>query len=193
MPKGTPLTPEQLGRAAEVHARTGSYTEAAREIGAPDPSTVRKALVRQGNPNRSQLNARATLAGILRGRNALASITAEVRVRTRKGKRETPTAEELLVYARTLHFTVGRLVSLVELALHERREKLSRAKLRAEIDALKKGTLLSTEQILALLASLPREEVLKVIAALKARRDGAADASAPPAAAAPLTTTPGAT
>ena len=189
MPKGTPLTPEQLGRAAEVHARTGSYTEAAREIGAPDPSTVRKALVRLGNPNRSQLNARATLAGILRGRNALASITAEVRVRTRKGKRETPTAEELLVYARTLHFTVGRLVSLVELALHERREKLSRAKLRAEIDALKKGTLLSTEQILALLASL----VLKVIAALEARRDGASDASAAPASAAPSATTPGAT
>ncbi len=102
MPRGTPLTPEELGRAAEVYARTGSYSEAARAIGAPDPSTVRKAFLRAGNPNRSQLHAREIDAGLERGRRALDGIVREVRERTRTSEqRSTLTLDELLAAAKS--------------------------------------------------------------------------------------------
>ncbi len=57
---------------------------------------------------------------------------------------------------------------------------ITRQKTLAEIDALKKGTALSTEQLLAYLAALPRDELLMLIATLRAQRE-AAPAPKPPA------------
>jgi hypothetical protein len=71
MPRGVPLTPDELERAAEVYAKTGSYSKAARAIGAPDHSTVRKALLRLGGPDRSQLYARAIARSLRKSRRYL--------------------------------------------------------------------------------------------------------------------------
>lgn len=205
MPKGTPLTPEQIGRAAEVHARTGSYSEAARAIGAPDPSTVRKALLRLGNPNRSQLHARALQEGSEAGRVALVrtldGLDAEQRRLTRvtRQRRARVTASDkpedvklaalarlsreriaaLVSAAKGLNLAVGRLESLADQCLNAQQKKLTREKTRAEIDALRKGTVLTTEQLLAYLAALPREELLGLIATLRAHREAAGAPSSP--------------
>ena len=180
MPRGTPLTPEELGRAAEVYARTGSYSEAARAIGAPDPSTVRKAFLRAGNPNRSQLHAREIDAGLERGRRALDGIVREVRQRTRTSEqRSTLTLDELLAAAKTASYGVSRLVDLAELELKRRTASLTRRKLRAEAKAMEKGAMPTIDQVLAILAALPEAELRAAVAQLRDARS------------APITTTTG--
>jgi hypothetical protein len=208
MPRGPNLTPEELATASATYARTGSFARAAEAIGRADESAVRKAIQRLGCPDLSGLNARAVAVGLERGRVALANnvraLSAESG-RFRRSTRErralvesstTNAADKhkalaqlsrerigaLVAAAKGLSLSVGRLESLAEHSLGARQKKLTREKTRAEIDALKKGTLLTTEQLLAYLAALPREELLSLIATLKSRREAAAAPAPPPAA-----------
>ena len=168
MPRGTPLTPEQLGQAAEVYARTGSYSEAARAIGAPDPSTVRKALLRIGDPNRSQLHARAIDEGLARGRRTLDGLVREVRTRTATAElRAELTLDELLAAAKTASYGVARMVDLAELELKRRTARLTRRKLRAEALALEARSAPGVDQVLALLAALPETELRAALMQLR--------------------------
>lgn len=210
MPRGPNLTPEQLGRLAEVYTRDGTFAAAGKAIDVV-PSVARRALQRLGWSDLVRPHARALRAGCEAGRAALArnlqGLDAEQKrfARTTRERRALVEAsgggEEkklaaqarlsrervavLVGVAKGLNLTVGRLESLADQALGARQKKLTREKTRAEIDALKKGTLLSTEQLLAYLAAIPREELLTLIATLKARREAPATAAAPPAGTSP--------
>jgi hypothetical protein len=218
MPRGPNLTPEQIGRLAEVYTRDGTF-EAAGKAAKVDPSVARRALQRLGWSDLVGSNARALQAGCEAGRAALARnlqgldaeqkrfarITRERRSLVEasgKGEDKKLAAQArlsrervavLVGVAKGLNLTVGRIESLADQALGARQKKLTREKTRAEIDALKKGTLLTTEQLLAYLAALPREELLTLIATLKARREAPAASATPPASATPTTPPPAAT
>jgi hypothetical protein len=70
LPRGVPLTPAEIERAAEVYAQTGSYAEAARAIDRAE-TAVRARLVLRGDADRRALNARACERGIREGTRAL--------------------------------------------------------------------------------------------------------------------------
>jgi hypothetical protein len=70
MPRGIPLTPQQIQQAVEVYTQTGNYSEAGRAIGVP-PNTARVALLRHGEADRCQLHALATARGIRKARRGL--------------------------------------------------------------------------------------------------------------------------
>lgn len=58
MPRGVPLTPEQIAEATRVYHATGNYSEAARAIGS-DVSNVRRALIAANEPTRAILHTHA--------------------------------------------------------------------------------------------------------------------------------------
>ena len=58
MPRGVPLTPEQIAEATRVYHATGNYSEAARAIGS-DVSNVRRALIAANEPTRATLHTHA--------------------------------------------------------------------------------------------------------------------------------------
>lgn len=70
MPRGVPLTPEQIAEATRVYLATGNYTEAARSIGA-DPSNVRRQLIAAREPERAALHACALARAERDARRAL--------------------------------------------------------------------------------------------------------------------------
>ena len=117
MPRGVPLTPEQLRKAAEVFEQTGNYSEAARAAGTVE-SVVRARLK---NASRRELHARAIDRGIREGRRALRQVIAQAQALL---ARECG-AKELDALARATSLSVQRLLDL-------RSAPLERAKLRAD-------------------------------------------------------------
>lgn len=71
MPRGVPLTPEQLAEATRVYLETGNYSEAARAIGSNNHSHVRRALIAAQEPERAQLHAHALARAERDARRAL--------------------------------------------------------------------------------------------------------------------------
>lgn len=175
MSRGPHLTPDELGEAAKVYVREGSFALAAEAIHR-DESTVRKALRRLGYPDLSSLHRARVEDNLRRGRASLN--------RTRKkldAKIASATLGELVAIAKGLSLTVGRLTALGELELRRRQAALTRRKTKAEIAALEKGVTLNPEQLLGYLAALPREELVALIAQLKANRGAAPTTPATPA------------
>lgn len=76
MPRGVPLTPDQMAEALRVYLETGNYSEAARAIGA-DASNVRRQLIAAREPERAALHTHALARA---ERDALRAL-----VSTRKG------------------------------------------------------------------------------------------------------------
>lgn len=74
MPRGVPLTPEQIAEAARVYHETGNYSEAARAIGSDNHSHVRRALLAAREPERAQLHAHALARAERDARRALVEI-----------------------------------------------------------------------------------------------------------------------
>lgn len=74
MPRGVPLTPEQLAEIAAKFAVRGNAADVAREMGL-DPSTVTRALGRIPEHERAFLHARAITRGLRIGRRHLVRIT----------------------------------------------------------------------------------------------------------------------
>jgi hypothetical protein len=58
MPRGVPLTPDQIAEATRVYLATGNYSEAARAIGS-DVSNVRRQLIAAEEPTRAMLHTQA--------------------------------------------------------------------------------------------------------------------------------------
>lgn len=76
MPRGVPLTPEQIAEAARVYLATGNYAAAAEAIGS-DRSNVRRQLIAAEEPRRAALHTHALARA---ERDALRAL-----VSTRKG------------------------------------------------------------------------------------------------------------
>jgi hypothetical protein len=175
VPRGPNLTPDEIGRAAEAYARTGSFSAAAAALGRSDDSAVRKALRRIGCPDLSSLHARAVDLGIRRARRALNDTTSKLATRVDLAE----DTDELVSIAKGLSLTTARLEGLALLELKKRQSTLTRRKTRAEIAALTEGAALTTEQLLAYLAALPRQELLALIATLRPQREPIATSTKP--------------
>lgn len=162
MPRGPNVTADDRAKAAEVYARTGSYTEAAAAIGR-DESTVRKMLARMGlSPNLSDLHARAIERGLRKGRRALGALNTKLREKIDRVSK----VGEMVSIAKGLSLTLARQTALAELELKRRQAALTRRKTRAEIRQLDKGAP-TPEQIVAALAAMSREDLVSVLTRLR--------------------------
>ncbi len=70
MPRGVPLTPEQIAEATRVYLATGNYAAAAEAIGS-DRSNVRRQLIAAEEPRRASLHAHALARAERDARRAL--------------------------------------------------------------------------------------------------------------------------
>jgi gamma-glutamyl:cysteine ligase YbdK (ATP-grasp superfamily) len=77
MPRGVPLTPEQIAEATRVYLETGNYAAAAAAIGS-DRSNVRRQLIAAGEPQRAALHALALARAERDARRALTRIRAKL-------------------------------------------------------------------------------------------------------------------
>lgn len=66
MPRGTPLTPEQLATLGELYAASGNATTVARELGVAI-STVTRQLARLGEQGRAKRQSESLAAGMMLG------------------------------------------------------------------------------------------------------------------------------
>lgn len=140
MPRGKPFTAEQIEAASEVWHRTGSYTEAAKAIGA-DVSATRKALIRHGEPERAKLHALACARGLRKGRRHLSAagdLIARVLLNeTNAGVGLEP--KDIAALTNSLARTSDSLIAIADREDRRRAAALSRRKTRAEIDALERS------------------------------------------------------
>lgn len=131
MPKGKPLTADQLQTAAEVYGRTGSFSEAARAVGV-DESAIRRRFAEE--PNRAELHARATARGLRKGRKHLTEISdalaRSLLQELRAGQLEPMGASAA---ARAVSQCVTALTRLDERIERGQQSRLTRAKTRADI------------------------------------------------------------
>lgn len=77
MPRGVPLTPEQIAEAARVYLATGNYAAAAEAIGS-DRSNVRRQLIAADEPRRATLHTHALARAERDARRALERIRAKL-------------------------------------------------------------------------------------------------------------------
>ncbi len=165
MPRGLPITPDQLALGAAAFARTGSYADAGRAMGR-DESVARRALLRAmgegGESDKVALNARAIERGMREGRRALGDLNAKLREKISHVSK----VGEMVSIAKGLSLTVARQQGLAELELRRRQAALTRKKTRAEIRQLDKGAP-TPEQIVAALAAMSREDLVATLTRLR--------------------------
>lgn len=77
MPRGVPLTTEQIAEAARVYLATGNYAAAAEAIGS-DRSNVRRQLIAADEPRRAALHTHALAKAERDARRALERIRAKL-------------------------------------------------------------------------------------------------------------------
>lgn len=144
---GPRLTPEQLDRAAEVFAKTGNTSEAARVVGVAE-STIRSALTRQRIARNRELHTRACEAGMRRARKYLATglVTIDKTIRDNAFLEEGNTApvtlepEQLARLVGAMAQGAQSLVKLRESDDVRAIARLQRAKVRAEIARIEAET-----------------------------------------------------
>lgn len=73
MPRGVPLTPEQIAEAARLYAETGNASEVARQMGLDD-WTITRALRAAGERTRAELHTHALARAERDARRALVTI-----------------------------------------------------------------------------------------------------------------------
>lgn len=98
MPRGVPLTPEQIATAAEVYLATGNYAAAAEAIGS-DRSNVRRQLIAADEPRRAALHTQALARAEREARAALVRIRAKLEA----AADATSDAKELATIAAQVH------------------------------------------------------------------------------------------
>lgn len=192
---GPRLSPEQLEAAAEVFARTNNTSEAARFIGCNE-STLRAAFERERIARNRELHARACEDGLQEGVKLLRDVATEChailtrRVTTAAGLE----ASDFAALGRTVNQAESTIAALAEREEKRRLARLTREKLRADIAkvtadtvkvkaetrALEREVQPTPEQLLAYLAGLPREELVRALDELRARRAAAAPAPEKP-------------
>jgi hypothetical protein len=134
VPRGKPLTPEQVEAASEVYNRTGNYSEAGKAIGV-ERWVAREALLRRGDPQRHTLHARALARGAREGAKA-------IRYGLTKARERFDQAADGSEFASVMKATTDGTRTLAALAAQadERKAaKLARQKARAEIKALQQS------------------------------------------------------
>lgn len=129
MPRGVPLTPEQLRKAAEVFEQTGNYSEAARAVGC-DPDTI---AVRLRNRKRSDLNTRAIDRGLRDGRRALRLAQKKAVELLNSGLLE---PRDLDAVTRSVSMSVQRLLDLKRAPLEQKKLKRETEVLEAKAKGL---------------------------------------------------------
>lgn len=77
MPRGVPLTPDQIAEATRVYLATGTYAEAARAIGA-DETAVSRQLRAAREPERAALHTHALAKAERDARRALQRVRAKL-------------------------------------------------------------------------------------------------------------------
>lgn len=134
MPRGVPLTPEQLQQVSELYASNGNYSETARTLGLPE-NTVRLALQRMRNANRRDLNTRAIERGMRDGRKRLRSIIAlsEDLLSVEDGTLFEMDGKEFAAIAGAVAKATETLSHLAERDNRNKQARLSRQKTREEI------------------------------------------------------------
>lgn len=178
MPKGSPLTPQQVADLGALYEECGNAAEVARQLGVAK-STVTRALDRLEKQRRATLQEGALLTALLDGRERTERAIRGVSRRLFT-ELSSKTATQLFdaQTVQQLGMTLARLVTV--LTTLDRREEqrlgaaLSREKARAEIKALQRATELTPEQLVALLRATPRDALVKALAAMD-------DAAATPA------------
>lgn len=179
-PRRGPLTPAELETLATLYGASGNASEVAAELGV-SVSTVTRALARLGAQNRAKLQERALARGLLRGGELLTQ-TAESIAEILRCESEAGAGLEAKDYAsmaRALAVVVGTTAKLDEREERRRQARLTRRKTKAEIEALRKGLMPPVEQLLMLLAGLPREDKIRVRDMLRAQAAQAAAAPDP--------------
>lgn len=176
-----PLTPAELETLAEFYGACGNASEVAEQLGV-SVSTVTRALARLGTQNRAKLQERALSRGLLRGGELLieaAESAAEI-LRCEKIDGPSLEAKDFASVMRALSSAVGTVAKLDEREERRQQARLTRKKTKAEIEALRKGLLPPTEQILMLLAGLSREDKVRIRDTLRAQAAQAATGTATP-------------
>jgi hypothetical protein len=133
--RGVPLTPEQVETLAEVYGRTGNYSEAGAAIGV-SPSVARRALLRRGESNRVALHVRACARGLRKGRKHLAKAADAVGEVLALGTSLEP--RDLAALTNAQARLTDALIALADREDRRRTNLLTRARVRAEIEALER-------------------------------------------------------
>lgn len=98
MPRGVPLTPEQIAEAARLYAETGNASEVARQMGLDD-WTVTRALRAAGERTRAELHTHALARAERDARRALV----EIRRKLELAADTTADVKELAAIAAQVH------------------------------------------------------------------------------------------
>lgn len=136
MPKGTPLTPEQITAIGEHYVITGNASETARRLNLSF-ETVRDALARTSNARRRQLQEQAIDDGLDRGVERLVRIVDKV---AKSFEEELDAGKVEPTHQRDLMNAVARgMGALVQVKAHGTKQKLARLtrkRTQLEIDEL---------------------------------------------------------
>jgi len=168
MPRGTPLTPDEIARCVSLYEQSGNYCEVARQMGTSE-STVREALHRVRNATRRDLHARAVDAGI---REARAAMRAAVR-RAREMLRKPLEPRDVHALAQAASLSTMRFLDM-------KRARLERDKLRLEAEQIRERTraLVQWDEVLA--GATPEERAAVYEVAERVRERSRQAASGPP-------------
>jgi hypothetical protein len=138
--RGVPLTPDQVDTLAEVYTRTGNYETAGAAIGVSG-SVARRALRRRGESDRVALHVRACARGLRRGRTHLAK-SADLLARVlneETGAGVSLEPRDLAALTNAQARLTDALIALADREDRRRNALLTRAKARAEIEALRRN------------------------------------------------------
>lgn len=203
MPKGTPMAPELLALIGELYVRTGNISETARTLNLPF-ETVRDALARGENARRRQLNAQALEEGLCEGRehlvNALRTAGDMLTAETKSGQSLEPSdvgalaraiAQASVAVARLdereeRRETVPLQRALLEANTARARAEADLALAQAEVARAKAREGSSPDDVLR---NATVEQLVELLAVLRARRAAPAPAPSPAPASAPAEST----
>lgn len=131
---GPRLTPEQIERAAEVYARTGNTSEAARAIGANE-STLREAFKRARIAKNRELHAKACERAMRRGRQRIEHFASVIEGSLGNAGEIEPRDAAALINAHSK--AMDTVIAIADAERVRKQSKLTREKTRAEIDMLR--------------------------------------------------------
>jgi Mn-dependent DtxR family transcriptional regulator len=140
VPRGVPLTPEQIAQIATLFATTGNAAEVARQMGL-DTSTVTRALGKIPEQERAILHREALVRGFRNGRRRLEKVSRKVG-REFVVQLDAGSVEPAHIAQMTSALTAinRELVRMDLLEIKRRQARLTRAETRARIELVKAQT-----------------------------------------------------
>ncbi len=177
MPRGKPLSDDELTTLAELYAETFNASAVAAEMKVA-VSTVTRNLARLGEQKRAKLQRDALSAALAQSGDALSATVDDLRDYLREGlESHSLEPSHVASLAQGLARCAAALSTLDSREERRRQSRLTRERTRAEIERLRKGELVTPEQVLAALAALPREDLQRVVASLRAKREASTPTS----------------